>query len=74
MQNKKQLYAVVCETLRNQSFLKHVLDQINLMKREKKTIASKNLGLVLLYDYLIGKGFHRASKRYKVRYYKIAVF
>ncbi len=67
LQNKKQLFAVVSETLRYRKILEEILDKTKLLKLERKAISSKELALVLLYDYLIGKGFHRAPKNLKVK-------
>ena len=72
MQNKKRLYAVVRETLRYKSILQFVVDQTLLLKREQKAISSNYLALVLLYDYLIGKGFHKAPKKLKVRTFTVS--
>ena len=65
-QNKKELYAVVCETLRYLEILNQIINNTKLIRREKKIIKNRFLGLVLLYEYLVGKGFHRLPKDLKV--------
>ena len=65
-QNKKELYAVVCETLRYLDILNQIIKNTKLIKREKKIIKNRYLALVLLYEYVVGKGFHKLPKHLKV--------
>ncbi|XP_043910047.1 28S rRNA (cytosine-C(5))-methyltransferase [Protopterus annectens] len=53
-QNIKQLYALVCETLKYSSVLESIITSTNLLKEEKKL--KMNLAKVLVYDLLFGKG------------------
>ncbi|XP_069082875.1 28S rRNA (cytosine-C(5))-methyltransferase [Pleurodeles waltl] len=52
--NIKQLYALVCETLRYSSILEGIINRTNLLREEKKL--KMNVAKVLVYDILIGKG------------------
>ncbi|XP_069766776.1 28S rRNA (cytosine-C(5))-methyltransferase [Narcine bancroftii] len=52
--NIKQLYALVCETLRYASVLEEIIGMTDLLKKEKKL--QINVAKVLVYDLLFGKG------------------
>ncbi|XP_029468809.1 probable 28S rRNA (cytosine-C(5))-methyltransferase [Rhinatrema bivittatum] len=52
--NVKQLYALVCETLRYSGVLQEIISSANLLKEERKLKMS--LAKVLVYDFLFGKG------------------
>nr|XP_033778846.1 probable 28S rRNA (cytosine-C(5))-methyltransferase isoform X2 [Geotrypetes seraphini] len=54
MENIKQLYALVCETLRYSDILQEIISSSKLLKEEKKL--KMNLAKVLVYDLLFGKG------------------
>lgn len=53
-QNIRQLYALVCETLKYAPVLETIITGTNLLKEEKKIKMS--LAKVLVYDLLFGKG------------------
>ncbi|XP_067864144.1 probable 28S rRNA (cytosine-C(5))-methyltransferase isoform X1 [Heptranchias perlo] len=53
-QNIKQLFALVCETLKYTPVLKELISTTNLLKEEKKL--QINVAKVLVYDLLFGKG------------------
>ncbi|XP_032901922.1 28S rRNA (cytosine-C(5))-methyltransferase [Amblyraja radiata] len=52
--NIKQLYALVCETLRYSPVLEDIISTTALLKKEKKL--QMNVAKVLVYDLLFGKG------------------
>lgn len=52
--NIKQLYALVCETLRYSSILEGIINRTNLLREERKL--KMNVAKVLVYDILFGKG------------------
>ena len=60
-QNKKLLFALVCETLKYSTVLTQILEATKIEKYEK-TLRDRSLTLVLLYDFLIGKGINGANK------------
>ncbi|XP_042194837.1 probable 28S rRNA (cytosine-C(5))-methyltransferase [Callorhinchus milii] len=53
-QNIKQLFALVCETLKYAGILKEIIGSTKLLKQEKKLQLS--VAKVLVYDLLFGKG------------------
>ncbi|XP_005986929.1 probable 28S rRNA (cytosine-C(5))-methyltransferase [Latimeria chalumnae] len=53
-QNIKQLYALVCETLKYSLVLEELITSTDLLKMEKKL--QMNIAKVLVYDLLFGKG------------------
>uniref|UniRef100_UPI00398ECCAB 28S rRNA (cytosine-C(5))-methyltransferase n=1 Tax=Pristiophorus japonicus TaxID=55135 RepID=UPI00398ECCAB len=53
-QNIKQLFALVCETLKYTPVLKDIISTTNLLKKEKKL--QMNVAKLLVYDLLFGKG------------------
>ncbi|XP_062887352.1 probable 28S rRNA (cytosine-C(5))-methyltransferase [Mobula hypostoma] len=53
-ENIKQLYALVCETLRYTPVLEEIISMTDLLKKEKKL--QINIAKVLVYDLLFGKG------------------
>ena len=55
-QNKKALYALVCESLRYYDLMSEVLERTSLLKHEKALKKNTHLGVVLLYEHLLGKG------------------
>ncbi|XP_064610837.1 28S rRNA (cytosine-C(5))-methyltransferase-like isoform X2 [Liolophura sinensis] len=65
--NKKQLYALVCETLKNTELLKRIEDKLDLLKKEDILDGNEDLLHVLLYDQLIGRGIKGAHS------YRIAI-
>ncbi|XP_060703724.1 probable 28S rRNA (cytosine-C(5))-methyltransferase [Hemiscyllium ocellatum] len=52
--NIKQLFALVCETLKYTSVLNEIITTSDLLKKEKKL--QMNVAKVLVYDFLFGKG------------------
>ncbi|XP_041054354.1 probable 28S rRNA (cytosine-C(5))-methyltransferase [Carcharodon carcharias] len=52
--NIKQLFALVCETLKYTPVLKEIISTTDLLKKEKKL--QINVAKVLVYDLLFGKG------------------
>ncbi|XP_048413242.1 probable 28S rRNA (cytosine-C(5))-methyltransferase [Stegostoma tigrinum] len=52
--NIKQLFALVCETLKYTSVLNEIIGTTDLLKKEKKL--QMNVAKVLVYDLLFGKG------------------
>ncbi|XP_076086072.1 28S rRNA (cytosine-C(5))-methyltransferase-like isoform X2 [Mytilus galloprovincialis] len=63
MPNKKQLLALVCETLRYGSYLSDIADQVDLLKTEHLLKYDNSLAEALLFDFLIGKkGLVRAGR------------
>lgn len=62
MQNKKQLLALVCETLRYGSVLSQIVENLKLLKTERFLKNDDSLAQALLYDFTIGKGLVRAGK------------
>lgn len=63
--NVKQLYAIVCETIKYTSVLDHIITASQLCKSDR-LLKDKDLTRVLLYDFLIGKGIKGAAQKYKV--------
>jgi putative methyltransferase len=62
-QNIKLLYALVCETLKYRQVLEKIIDSTQLLKRERNLAAkTKTFSVVLLYDFLFGKGLQAAGK------------
>ena len=55
-QNKKALYALVCESLKYYDVLSELLKKTCLLKLEKSLRNKTELGIVLLYDHLLGRG------------------
>ncbi|XP_071144620.1 28S rRNA (cytosine-C(5))-methyltransferase-like isoform X2 [Mytilus edulis] len=63
MPNKKQLLALVCETLRYGSYLSDIADKVDLLKTEHLLKYDNSLAEALLFDFLIGKkGLVRAGR------------
>ncbi|CAG2244307.1 NSUN5 [Mytilus edulis] len=61
--NKKQLLALVCETLRYGSYLSDIADKVDLLKTEHLLKYDNSLAEALLFDFLIGKkGLVRAGR------------
>ncbi|XP_064642413.1 28S rRNA (cytosine-C(5))-methyltransferase-like [Lineus longissimus] len=61
--NIKQLYALVCETLKYRQVLEKIIDSTKLLKRERNLCQkTKAFTIVLLYDFLFGKGLQAAGK------------
>ena len=58
---KKQLYALVCETLKYHHVLEQILAKSGICKKES-LLRKPELGCVLLYDFLFGKGITAAPK------------
>ena len=65
-QDKKRLYALVCESLKYESVLTEILEISELLKREKSFKGSRWLAKVLAYDVVFGKGIKAASAKYQV--------
>ncbi|RKP12880.1 williams-Beuren syndrome critical region protein 20 copy A [Piptocephalis cylindrospora] len=55
VQDKKRMYAIVCETLKYKLVLEDVIEGVGLLKTEKKVNLSKSLALVLCHDLLLTK-------------------
>ncbi|KAL5015511.1 hypothetical protein ScPMuIL_009781 [Solemya velum] len=61
-QNKKQLFALVQETLKYNTILAQIVNNSKLLQREKSLQNDLVLAEVLVYDFLIGKGLKTAAK------------
>ncbi|XP_074653847.1 28S rRNA (cytosine-C(5))-methyltransferase-like [Tubulanus polymorphus] len=57
LKNKKQVFALVCETLKYSSVIDEIVTATRLTTREKILTKSPTLTKVLLYDFLFGRGF-----------------
>lgn len=55
LKNKRQLYALVCETAKKSRALQEILDATQI-ESEEVLIKDKHLARALLYDLLFGKG------------------
>lgn len=55
--NKRQLYALVCETKKCNKVLEDLLDATEIQKHEK-LLSDRSLTKALLYDFLFGKGLN----------------
>lgn len=64
-ENKKQLYALVCESLKHSHILLHIAQALKILE-DKPYGLFGNMALlqVLLYDIIFGKGIHK-SRRFK---------
>lgn len=60
LQNKKKLYALICETLKYTSVIMEITESEKILKKEK--CLNKHLMLPLVYDLLFGKGLEGGSK------------
>ena len=58
--NPKQLYALVCETLKYQDVLEEIISNTKFQKHGKGM--SKQMITLLLYDFLFGKGIQCSGK------------
>ncbi|XP_052274457.1 28S rRNA (cytosine-C(5))-methyltransferase-like [Dreissena polymorpha] len=56
LQNKKALYAVVCEVLKNAPILKQIAGKCEGFLRDKQLKHDEHLALVLLYEHMFGRG------------------
>ncbi|KAH3793061.1 hypothetical protein DPMN_146563 [Dreissena polymorpha] len=56
IQNKKALYAVVCEVLKNAPILKQITGKCEGFLRDKQLKHDEHLALVLLYEHMLGGG------------------
>ncbi|XP_077998543.1 28S rRNA (cytosine-C(5))-methyltransferase-like [Glandiceps talaboti] len=54
--NKKQLFALVCETLKYTTLIDKILRETKLLQREKFLKKNPTLAQVLVYEHLFGKG------------------
>ena len=63
-QNKKQLYAVVCETLKYRKVIREIIKTTKLIKLERAL--SQEVAELLVHDFLFGRGIHGAPKKLKV--------
>ena len=61
-QNKKQLLALVCETLKYSSYLSSIVQNLRLLKVEHLLKNDSCLAEALLFDFIIGKGLVRAGR------------
>ncbi|XP_031565177.1 probable 28S rRNA (cytosine-C(5))-methyltransferase, partial [Actinia tenebrosa] len=59
-ENKKILYALVCETLKYKKIIDEILEQTDLLKLEKQLKLS--FALVLVYEFLFGHGLKCGGK------------
>jgi len=60
LQNKRQLMALVCETLKYSMLIQKILDKTGLQNLEK-SLQETSLVKVLLYDFLFGRGLDQAG-------------
>ncbi|XP_035687583.1 28S rRNA (cytosine-C(5))-methyltransferase-like isoform X2 [Branchiostoma floridae] len=58
--NKRQLYALLCETLKYGSIIDDIITSTQLLKREK--FLKKHMAQVLVYEQLFGKGLQIGGK------------
>ncbi|XP_078699500.1 28S rRNA (cytosine-C(5))-methyltransferase-like [Branchiostoma floridae x Branchiostoma belcheri] len=58
--NKRQLYALLCETLKYGSIIDDIITSTQLLKREK--FLKKHMAQVLVYEQLFGKGLQVGGK------------
>lgn len=63
VQKKKQTYAVVCETLKNEPLLKAVLDESKFFTDYPNLVNKMDLILVLTYDTVLGLGVKTRQSR-----------
>lgn len=59
IKNIKQLYALVCETLKYKDVLLDIINQSKIFKNSK---ISEELGCLLIHDFLFGKGIQCGGK------------
>ncbi|XP_066274764.1 28S rRNA (cytosine-C(5))-methyltransferase-like isoform X1 [Branchiostoma lanceolatum] len=59
-ENKRQLYALLCETLKYASIIDDIITSTQLLKREK--FLKKHMAQVLVYEQLFGKGLQVGGK------------
>ena len=62
LQNVRQLYALVCESLKYQPVLLTIFKGCNSLQREETLDGQPHLATVLLYEHLVGKGLGRAGR------------
>ncbi|XP_077868127.1 28S rRNA (cytosine-C(5))-methyltransferase-like [Saccoglossus kowalevskii] len=60
--NQKQLYALVCETLKFRDIINTIVKETALFKREKFLKKNPVLAQVLVYEFLFGKGIRCSGK------------
>ncbi|CAH1772808.1 unnamed protein product [Owenia fusiformis] len=61
-QNKKQLYAITCETLKYRDVILQIIAGTDLLRHEKLLAKSETITLVLLYDFLFGRGIQTGGQ------------
>ena len=66
LQNKKQLFAVVCGVLRYAEIISTILKRTHLLKHEKVLRQKPPLARVLVHEFLFGQGLHKHT-HYQVR-------
>ena len=68
-QNKKELYAIVCESLKYASVIQQILASTKILQSEKVLHNKQYLAQVLVHDLLFSKhGLKKqCSKKFKVR-------
>jgi len=66
LQNKKQLFAVVCGVLRYAEIISTILERTQLLKHEKALRQKPSLARVLVHEFLFGQGQHKHT-HYQVR-------
>lgn len=59
---RKRLYALICESLKYRKVIEEVMDKTGILKAEKHNKLTKSLGLVLVYDLVVGKGIKMAGQ------------
>ena len=62
LQNKKQLYALVCETLKYRPIIDEILNETKIRQQENN-LDNIYLAEVLVYDFLFGKGIDRSYQQ-----------
>jgi len=67
LQNKKQLFAVVCGVLRYAEIISTILEKTQLLKHEKLLRQKLPLARVLVHEFLFGQGLHKHT-HYQVRH------
>ena len=65
-QNKKQLFALVCETLKYGEVIGDMLDRTKLLDHERALDRDATLARVLVYDLIFGHGVQHAAKKHRV--------
>ncbi|KAJ3183163.1 putative 28S rRNA (cytosine-C(5))-methyltransferase [Gaertneriomyces sp. JEL0708] len=62
VQDKKRTYALVCESLKYKEVISIIIQNTAILTQEKKHGLKPNLALVLIYDFLFGRGIQASGK------------